>query len=235
MISVRHKDRWSGVRLYLVLDRQVQDYQVLYKILKDAVRAGVDIVQLRDKFGPAKETLNFAKRVVKFLGGRIPFVINDRIDITLAAGADGVHLGQEDISLPAARKLLGPGKIIGCSCQTLAHALKAQREGADYIGFGSVFKTQTKPERDPLDPRLIQQIVRRLTIPIFFIGGIDLANASSLFPLGVSRIAVTRAISLAVDPVGAVKAFKVLLDEAELVGGGGDLSYGRESDVFKRG
>jgi thiamine-phosphate pyrophosphorylase len=216
MTRVQRENRWADVRLYLVLDRQVHDYDGLYKILKESVRSGVDIVQLRDKFGPAKEAFHFAQRVVKFLGGRIPFIVNDRVDIALAAGVDGVHLGQEDVPLPEARKLLGHGKMIGCSCQTLAHALKAEREGADYIGFGSVFKTRTKPRRDPLDPALIRQVVRRLTIPVFFIGGIDVTNVSSLFPLGITRVAVTRAICLDADVAGAVKAFKALLEEADI-------------------
>ena len=115
------------------------DYDKLLEILKKAVRFyGVDIVQLRDKKGQLRETLKFAKNAVKYIKGKIPFIVNDRIDIALASEADGVHLGQDDLPIKEARKMAGKSLIIGSSCQNLLQALKAEKEGADYIGFGSV-------------------------------------------------------------------------------------------------
>jgi thiamine-phosphate pyrophosphorylase len=186
----------ARVRLYLVLDAGVQDYPALFEILKEAVEGGVDIVQLRDKDGLAKDILQFSRTILEYLQGRIPFVVNDRIDVAKAAGADGVHLGQDDLPLEIARDILGPEAIIGVSCQTAAQAWEAHRRGADYIGFGSVFKTLTKPNRRPMDLRLLESVVRDLTIPVFAIGGIELENVGQLTKLGVKRVAVTRAICL---------------------------------------
>ena len=125
--------------MYLILDAQVNSYGQLLDILKRSIRCGVDIVQLRDKAGSAREILKFSEKALKIVGDKMPFMINDRVDLAIMAGAAGVHLGQEDIPIAFARKMLGKKRIIGASCQTLEHARSAQREGADYIGFGSVF------------------------------------------------------------------------------------------------
>jgi thiamine-phosphate pyrophosphorylase len=205
----------QDARLYLVLDRQVvEDEDRLFEILKQAVKGGVDLVQLRDKNGTAKDILAFSRRAVKLLKGRIPLIINDRPDLAKAAGAQGVHVGQEDVSVELSRRILGPKAIIGVSCQTLAHARKAQNEGADYIGFGSVFKTLTKPSRSPMDLALLAQVVRESSIPVFAIGGIELENVPVLLSMGVKRVAVTRAICLSRDAAKAAEDFCGLLRES---------------------
>ncbi|MDZ4241741.1 MAG: thiamine phosphate synthase, partial [Candidatus Omnitrophota bacterium] len=122
----------SEARLYLVLDRQVCGYDRLFEILEESAAFGVDVVQLRDKHGEARETLAFARAAVRSLKKRVPFIVNDRADIALLSGAAGVHVGQDDLSCREARSLLGPSAVIGVSCQTLAHAAKAQKDGADY-------------------------------------------------------------------------------------------------------
>ena len=198
-------------RLYLILDTEVGTYDQLFEILTKSVAAGIDIVQLRDKKGHVHQTVQLAKRIAKFLAGRIPFIINDRVDVALAVGACGVHLGQEDIPLNIARQLLGRRYIIGASCQTLVHAVKAKREGADYIGFGSVFKTLTKPDRQPMNLTLLKKVCEKVDLPIFAIGGITTKNVQSVVSLGIKRVAVCRAICLAPDVVKAVKEFNALL------------------------
>jgi len=173
-----------------------------------AVPGGVDIVQLRDKLGTSKETLKFSKRALGWLRGRIPFIVNDRVDIVRISGADGVHLGQEDISVEEARNMLGRRKIIGKSCQTVAHVSSACREDVDYIGFGSVFKTLTKPGRQPMDLLNLRKAAEKSCVPLFAIGGIAQENLGQIIACGVSRVAICRDILLSDDVVLSVGEIK---------------------------
>jgi thiamine-phosphate pyrophosphorylase len=180
--------------------------------LKTAARAGVDIIQLRDKTGPVENVLRFSEKAKKFLEGRgIPYIINDRVDVALACGASGVHLGQDDLPVAFARKMLGAKAIIGVSCQQAAHARRAVRDGADYIGFGSVFKTKTKPERSPMDLKLLKRVIQNTPIPVFAIGGVSLDKAVLLASLGAGRAAVCRAVCESNAVAQTVKDFQKVL------------------------
>lgn len=198
----------NDARLYLILDRQVNSYAKLFEIARKAIFAGVDIVQLRDKTGSAKDILEFSKRILKLTKNRIPYIINDRIDLVMISRSSGVHLGQEDASLTQARKMMGNKALIGISCQTFDHAQKAQKEGADYIGFGSVFRTFTKPDRTPMDIRLLKKVIQKINIPVFAIGGINLKNITALKKIGVKRIVVCRAIAQSGNVAETVRQFK---------------------------
>ena len=200
-----------SANLYLVLDTQVNGYERLFEILKAVVGGGVDMVQLRDKHGLAKDVLKFSKKVHRYLKNRIPYIINDRVDLAWAGGASGVHLGQDDLPLTMARRILGPSALVGVSCQTLQQAQKAEQEGADYIGFGSVFKTLTKPERDPMDLRRLASVFTVIKIPVFAIGGINLDNVSMIRRLGINRIAVCRGICEVGNIRETTKAFKKVM------------------------
>ncbi len=202
----------KNTRLYLILDAQVNSYEQLFEIAKQSIKSGVDIVQLRDKFGTVKDGLNFSKRMTEITQGRVPFIINDRVDLTFECGANGVHLGQDDISIASARKMLGPQAIIGSSCQTFEQAQKAQKDGADYIGFGSVFKTLTKPQRSPMDLNLLKRVAGEIQIPVFAIGGITLENIAEIQVLGINRFAVCRAICQARNVEETTQAFKDKVD-----------------------
>jgi thiamine-phosphate pyrophosphorylase len=206
-----NKKLLAAAKLYLILDTQVLDYGPLLQVLKDSVRGGIDIVQLRDKKGSTKEILDFCRIVLKITKHKLPFIVNDRADLAFFSGAEGLHLGQEDLDCQQARKMMGQDKIIGVSCQNLEHALKAQAQGADYIGFGSVFQTQTKPGREKMDLDLLQKVIRRVKIPVFHIGGINRGNIGQLIPLGVTRVAVCRDILLAKDAAKAVNELKLKL------------------------
>jgi len=197
--------------LYLILDRDVADYDGLFTIAQKSLRAGVDIVQLRDKKGLARDILQFSHRILKLLKRQIPFIINDRVDLVLACGADGVHLGQEDIPLQTAQKMLPRKSIIGISCQNLQDAQRAQNQGADYIGFGSVFKTLTKPNRRPMDLTLLAKVVGKIKIPVFAIGGIGLENIALVRELGINQIAVCREICCADNVEQTTKVLKETL------------------------
>ena len=198
----------GGAKIYFILDTEVSGYNRLWDVARQAIEGGVDIIQLRDKKGLAKDILKFSEKILKFLKGRIPFIINDRVDVACALGASGVHIGQDDLPLSFARKMLGKEATIGVSCQTLLQARRAEDEGADYIGFGSVFKTKTKPWRRPMDLIRLVEVNRKIKIPVFAIGGIDLKNAGVLSQLGIRRIAVCRSICESPHIQQAVRTLK---------------------------
>jgi thiamine-phosphate pyrophosphorylase len=170
------------------------------------------MIQLRDKSGSAKEVLNFSKRILRLTRNRVPYIINDRVDLAILSKASGVHLGQDDIPLKMARKMIGSKALIGVSCQTFAQAQKAMKDGADYIGFGSVFKTLTKPDRHPMDVKLLKRVIKNIKIPVFAIGGIDLKNIAQLKNIGIQRIAVCRAICQARTIERMTKYFKACIE-----------------------
>ena len=203
----------SGSKLYVILDAQVNGYDELFEMAKRCITLGVDIVQLRDKLGKPKEMMGFAKRIMKIRRRKTLLIINDRVDVAKAVNADGVHLGQDDIPVATARRILGAKRVIGKSCQSYEQILKARDEGSDYIGFGSVFKTLTKPERQPMDWNLLARVAKFKDVPIFFIGGITLQNMNRLEPLGVRRVAVCREICLAKDINGTIKDFQRALQD----------------------
>ena len=207
-----NEQRLRNCRLYLILDTGVNDYPRLLKIAQEALEAGVDIMQLRDKKGTAKDILSFAERILKITRRKVPFIINDRVDLALLSGSDGVHLGQDDVSIKEARKILGDKVIIGASCQSLAHLRKAERDGADYVGYGTIFRTLTKPEREPQDLDRAAQVIKHAAVPAFAIGGIGLNNISQLKDRGIERVSVCRAISGASNIRRTVKEFKKILN-----------------------
>ncbi len=192
----------------MILDRQVNDDGLLFEIAREAVFCGADIIQLRDKLGTARETLKCFKDIMRAVNGRVPVIINDRVDLAIVAGADGVHLGQDDVPVKDARRVLGARAIIGVSCQSYEHARQAQLEGADYIGFGSVFKTLTKPGRNPMDLDLLKKVVMEIPIPVFAIGGITSKNICVLRTVGVTHVAVCRAVCKARDIREAISDIK---------------------------
>lgn len=205
------KELWQSAKLYLILDTSVNDYDRLFEILKQSVPHGIDVVQLRDKQGLAKNILKFSDRVHRYLKNRVPYIINDRIDLAIAAKAAGVHLGQDDLPISVARKMIGLNAIIGISCQTIEQAQIAQRSGADYIGVGSVFKTLTKPNRNPMDLKLLSKLVDKISIPVFAIGGIRQDNVSAIQAVGIRRIAVCRAICCTSNISRTTRALKSIL------------------------
>lgn len=204
--------------LYLILDTDVAGYDRLLTVTDQAVKAGVDIVQLRDKRGADQDIIAFSKEIRSIIQGKVPYIMNDRADLAMQALADGVHVGQQDMSYAEARRLMGPQALIGVSCQSLEHALKAQAEGADYLGFGSVFKTQTKPDRQPMETGLLTRVVDQVSVPLFAIGGITLGNIDTVISLGVRRIAVCREILQADDVAGVVRSFKEQLGLKDMRG-----------------
>lgn len=182
--------------VYLVTDRSLSCGRSTAEVVEAAVAGGVSCVQLREKHLPVRDMIAEAKRLVALLRPRnIPLIVNDRVDVALAADADGVHLGQSDMHIHDARRILGPGRIIGISAESVDDAVCAEREGADYIGISPVFATATKEDIvEPLGLDGVQQIRRRVALPLVGIGGISSGNAAEVVQAGADGVAVVSAI-----------------------------------------
>jgi len=173
---------------------------------------GADIVQLRDKTSSSESILKDARAISGILSNtRTLFIVNDRLDIARMVDCDGVHLGQGDTSVGTARAILGEDKIIGVSCHSVAQAIRAQKEGADYIGIGPVFKTPTKPRARPVGTGLIKEVSRRIRIPFFAIGGLNRSTINPVLSSGARRVAVCSAVCRAPDTRSAAAELSGLL------------------------
>lgn len=183
-------------RVYLVTDREVLGHRSLKEAVEQAILGGATLIQLREKNLSSLEFYNTALEIKEITSKyEIPLIINDRMDIALAIDAEGVHIGQEDIPLLVARKILGEEKLIGVSAQNLEQALKAESEGADYLGVGAIFKTSTKKDaKQEMGLKLLSEIKEKVRIPIVGIGGIDHSNARSVMETGVQGVAVVSCI-----------------------------------------
>ena len=181
--------------LYLVTDRNILGERDLCECVEQAILGGVTLVQLREKELCSKDFYETAQDVKKITDQyKVPFIINDRLDIALAVDADGLHIGQEDLSLSVARRLLGPDKIIGVSASNLSEALAAEQAGAEYLGVGAVFATPTKKDADSVSLPQLAQIKAGVSIPVVGIGGINEMNARSVISTGVDGVSVVSAI-----------------------------------------
>jgi thiamine-phosphate diphosphorylase len=177
------------------------------------VRGGVDIVQLRDKALRRGALLELACRLSTLCREQgVLFVVNDHLDIALASGADGVHLGPDDLSVAAARRAAGFELVIGASASSPAPAQAAALEGADYLGSGPAFATPLKPEKDVIGPEGVARVAAAVGIPVFAIGGIDLQNLRQLKAAGVHRVCAIRGLADPVDPEGRARAFRQELE-----------------------
>lgn len=181
--------------LYAVTDRTWLNGKTLSSQVEEAIIGGATFIQLREKNLNYSDFLNEAIEIRKICNKyKIPFVIDDNVEIALKSGADGVHLGQNDMSIKQARNILGKNKIIGATARTVEQALKAQQEGADYIGSGAVFATSTKSDTVPLSYENLCRICSSVDIPVVAIGGINAENAKNLSGSGISGIAVVSGI-----------------------------------------
>jgi thiamine-phosphate pyrophosphorylase len=205
----------ADCRLYGFLDTAYLGLRDPADVACELLVGGVDILQLRAKTWSTDDLIALARRirpVTRYAGA--PLIINDHIAVARRAGADGVHLGQEDIAqLPvsAARQLLGPGRLVGVSTHSLPQAQAAQTFAPDYIGIGPLFPTGTKPTAPAIGLAALQEVARNITVPAFAIGGITLANLPEVFQAGATRVAVVSAILCAPDVRAAARDFKKAL------------------------
>lgn len=192
-------------RIYLILDKDTCGEKNILRVAKKVKDMRNCIIQLREKKTDLRTILKNARRLKSMLRSSGPvFIVNDHADIAKLAGADGVHLGQNDLPVSQARKILGRGKIVGVSCHNLKQAIIAQRDGADYIGIGPVFSTPTKPEYRAVGTPLLKEVKKRISIPAFAIGGINKDNLGLVSSAGIKRIAVCRPICLSRNPVKSI-------------------------------
>jgi thiamine-phosphate pyrophosphorylase len=179
-------------------------------VTRSAVRGGADVIQLRSKSLGQKDALRVAGRIRKATRGRALFIVNDRADVALASGADGLHIGRGDISARLAARLLGAGGMLGLSVSDRKDIAAAKRCRPSYVGIGPVFRTPIKRSKRVIGRKLIED-VKRLAVPFFAIGGINRRNLNALTSRGVRSAAVIRAVCLAKDPFSEVRRLKEAL------------------------
>ncbi len=203
--------RLSSAKLYALITTDLC-FHSPEKTAELCLKGGVDIIQLREKQLHDKGFLKIAKAVKKvLLGSNTILIINDNIPIAQAIDADGVHLGQDDLPQKIVSKILGEDKIIGRSTHSVAQALKAQKEGADYIGVGPVWETNTKKHRRAVGLELIKNVAQQTTLPFFPIGSIKTENAKSVLQVGATRLAVCTGITNTKNVTARCKAFNKIL------------------------
>lgn len=198
--------------LYFITDRQASGQRSVPDLVKAAIEGGLKLLQYREKELPKRETFLVARDLRELTRlAEVTLIINDDLDLTMAVEADGVHLGQEDLPLPVARKILGHRKIIGISVRDIAAAQRAVQEGADYIAVGPIFRSSTKLVRSPMGCSIIREIRKVTRLPLFGIGGIDPTNACEVIQAGADGVGVIASLHQALDVTKATRQFLKLL------------------------
>jgi thiamine-phosphate pyrophosphorylase len=209
------------VRLNAIVDPKRANGRALDEIARLTVAGGATLIQLRDKYGSTRRMIEAARAIKAALAGtNVPLVINDRADVAMIAGADGVHVGQDDMRVEDARRLLGPNAIIGLSIKTVALANAAPIDQLDYVGVGGVYATTSKDNPNtPIGVAGLRAIVaafraRRRDFPVCGIAGIDATNARDVIAAGADGVAVISALSMARDPQAAARELRGIVDAA---------------------
>lgn len=195
-------------RLYAITGEQFHPGRSMLEVMEEAIKGGVDIIQLRDKSGD-KAVITEKAKALRELTRKygVTFIINDYIDIAMEVDADGIHLGQGDVPLLEARKMVGD-KIIGISTHAIAEAILAEQQGADYIGVGPIYPTATKVDVvDPVTIAYVREVVKAISIPFVAIGGIKLHNVDDVIQAGATRICAVSEIVGSEDVKGVCEAF----------------------------
>ncbi|PTM58143.1 thiamine phosphate synthase [Desmospora activa] len=209
----------SQLRLYMIMGSQDCNGRDPVWVLKEAIAGGITLFQFREKGSTLtmSETVFLGKRLKEICQrSSIPFIVNDRVDLAMVLGADGIHVGQEDLPAVQVRRLMGTEAIVGVSCENESEADKAIQAGADYIGVGALFSTRSKADAgDPIGPETISHIRRsnEQGLPIVGIGGINAANAGSVIAAGAAGIAVISAITAAESPRRSAMKLRQVIEE----------------------
>ncbi|MDQ6766999.1 MAG: thiamine phosphate synthase [Candidatus Eremiobacteraeota bacterium] len=210
----RHRARLERVRIYLVSDASPR-VAPIERFLREAIAGGVGMVQLREKQLPDAQLLEIAKRfssVCRTLD--VPFIVNDRVDIALASGADGVHVGQDDLPANSLRTIAGENLIVGLSTHSPEQIEAAASLPVDYIGVGPIYQTPTKQDRPPVGTQLARYAAARSSHPFFAIGGLDPGNVVDVVQAGARAVSVLRWIAQADDPKTAARQLFDQIEEA---------------------
>ncbi len=208
---------WQACRLCVITDPELARGLSHLDIVRRAIEGGASMIQLRDKLAGLRQLLPQAREIADLCREReVCFIVNDRLDLALAVDADGVHLGQDDLPLAAARAVLGAERFLGVSTHSLEQAIQAAGDGADYLGIGPIFATATKATGyAPIGCDTIQQIRARIGLPLLAIGGITLGNVAGVIHAGATGVAVISAIVGADDIGTAARDFLDTIRNAE--------------------
>ena len=200
-------------QLHVLTDTELQSRFSHIELTKLAIKGGADTVQLRQKSGSTREMIETARHLKQLCADAgVTFIVNDRVDVAVAADADGVHLGQDDFPIPLARKLLGESRIIGGSAATLKEARKCLAQRADYIGFGPVYPTTSKADAGPVSGiEILKQVIETTPLPVIAIGGISSDNTAEVMRAGAHGIAVISAVCCQENPEQATRALYEVL------------------------
>jgi thiamine-phosphate pyrophosphorylase len=208
-VTARH-DRLTAARLYAITPEA--EPAALERVVAAWLRGGVDVVQLRQKRlarGPLLELATALAASCAAAGAL--FVVNDHVDVAVLSGADGVHVGPEDLTVGAARRAGGPGLVIGASASTPDAGREAEREGADYLGSGPAYETPLKAEKRVIGPSGVAAVAAAVRLPVFAIGGVDRSRLPELRAAGLTRVCAIRALGEAADPEAEARAWKEAL------------------------
>jgi thiamine-phosphate pyrophosphorylase len=205
--KVLRQEKQSRVRgLYVILDTGVLRGRSEMDVAAGAIRGGAGVIQLRDKIHPRGELIEMAGRLQRLCAEKgVLFIVNDHLDVALASGADGLHVGQEDLPVTEARRLLPFDRLVGCSTHSLAQALQARSDGADYIAVGSIYPTASKEKFEVIGLDMLRRIREQVSMPIVAIGGISCQNLEDVVEVGVDCVAVISAVLQAEDVESAAR------------------------------
>ena len=204
----------EALRLYLVTNRYQDSLKSFLEKVETACRSGVTIVQLREKNLTTNQYYQLAKEVKEITDAyQVPLIIDDRLDVCLAVDAAGLHIGDDELPVSVARKVLGPEKILGVTAKTVKRALEAEEGGADYLGTGAIFLTTTKENAPITLISTLKTICQRVAIPVVAIGGLTSENIDQLIGTGIAGVAVVRDLMQAEDIETKTQAFLTKLDD----------------------
>lgn len=202
----------SSWRTYLVTGAEYSAGRETPTVVADALAGGIDVVQLREKGTDARSRYRLGLRLRELTAeAGVPLIVNDRVDLATAVDADGVHLGRSDLPVEVARDRLGPEAVVGASASTVTEAREAVDAGADYLGVGAVYGTDSKEvsgDRDGIGLERVAAIAGAVDVPVIGIGGIDASNAASVVEAGATGVAVVSAITAVADPRAATEALR---------------------------
>ena len=198
----------KALKLYLVTDSDILKGRDFYKVIEDSMKAGVTMVQLREKDADGKEFLEKAMKLRELTRKyNVSFIFNDRVDIAMLCDADGIHVGQSDIDAVSVRKLIGEDKIIGVSARSVEEAKKAKEDGANYLGIGAMFSTSTKLDAKDVSFDTLNNIINEVDLPFVLIGGINLDNVCQLKQFNPDGYALVSGILGAQDIKSRIKSW----------------------------
>ena len=204
----------EALKLYLVTNRYQDSLENFLEKVETACRSGVTIIQLREKNLTTNQYYQLAKQVKEITDAyQVPLIIDDRLDVCLAVDAAGLHIGDDELPVSVARKVLGPEKILGVTAKTVKRALEAEEGGADYLGTGAIFPTTTKENAPITLISTLKTICQTVAIPVVAIGGLTSENIDQLIGTGIAGVAVVRDLMQAEDIEAKAQAFLTKLDD----------------------